>query len=75
MEEEAKNGSSGRIVKILLLIAVLGGCAAICAWLGVEYYVKKRLDSQLACLAGTIRFIETAVGKGPCPLGSWQFFS
>jgi hypothetical protein len=48
MEEEAKNSSNGRTVKILLLIAALGGCAAICVWLGVEYYVKKRLDSQLA---------------------------
>jgi len=48
MEEQAKNSSNGRIVKILLLIAVLGGCAAVCAWLGAEYYVSKRLDGRLA---------------------------
>ncbi len=48
MEEHAKNNSNGRIVKILLLIAVLSGCVAICAWLGGEYYVNKRLDNQLA---------------------------
>jgi len=48
MEEQTENRQAGRMVKFLLLTALLGGCAAVCAWLGSEYYVKKRLDTQLA---------------------------
>jgi len=48
MEEQAENRPSGRKIKILLLIALFGGCVAVCAWLGIEYYVKERLDARLA---------------------------